>query len=145
MATPRPNAPPQAQQLLSRYAGESAIATLGQMPRRTPIRPADSGPVRQQGKPFQALSQEPTVSPYLNLHRAESDEEGAPNYFAFVQPQMDQIEASRRQQAEILRLQRQMQNNVRTAAGAGRGVALPNSGVAARYRDTAQFYSAWQR
>jgi hypothetical protein len=145
LASPIAQASPQAQQLLNRYAGESAVATLSQMPRRTPIRPAESGPVRQQGKPFQAISQDPTVSPYLNLHRAENDEEGAPNYFAFVQPQMDQIEAGRRQQAEILRLQRQMQNNVRSAGGAGRGVALPNSGVAARYRDTAQFYSGWQR
>jgi hypothetical protein len=144
-ATPLPNASHQAQQVLDRFGSDSAHATLSQMPHRTPIRPMDT-PVRRPAKPFQALSQEPTVSPYLNLHRAENDEEGAPNYFTFVRPQVDQLEATRRQQAEILRMQRQMQSNSQTSSVGGyRDVALPNSGVPARYRDTAQFYSAWQR
>jgi hypothetical protein len=80
------------------------------------------------------------------LHRAESSEEGAPNYYAFVRPQLEQIEGSRRQQAEILRLQRQMQSNAKAVpAPIAGGAAVPNSGVAARYMDTAQFYSGWRR
>jgi hypothetical protein len=136
----------QTQQVLDRLGGHNAYAVLSQLPRRTPIRPGDSSPMRPQPKPFQAIGQEPTISPYLNLHRAESDEEGAPNYFAFVRPQLEQIEDSRRQQSEILRLQRQMQSNASASAVSGaRGSAVPTTGVAARYMDTAQFYSGWKR
>jgi len=137
----------QTQQTLERLGGQGANATLSQMPRRTPIRPAAAAPVhRPSGKPFQSVEHEPTVSPYLNLHRNDADDESSPNYFAFVRPQMEQLEATRRQQSEILRLQRQMQTKSPTViVPQQRSTATPNTGTVARYMDTAQFYGAWQR
>jgi hypothetical protein len=96
-------------------------------------------------KPFDAIEREPTVSPYLNLHRPDDDTESAPNYYAFVRPQLEQMEANRKQQQEIQRLQRQVQRGPGTTAARRGGTALPTTGTAARFMDTAQFYSSWPR
>jgi thiamine biosynthesis lipoprotein ApbE len=130
----------QTRQALNFYGGRSAINTLSQMPRRTPIRPASSGQLQHNGKPFQAVTSGPTVSPYLNLFRNEQTEnEVVPSYFSFVRPQMEQQATYQQQQQELQRLQRQVQSN-----GAGRTV-VPGAGTQARYFDTAQFYGGWQR
>jgi len=136
----------QARQTLDFFGGYSARVTLSQMPRRAPIRPAGTRPDPQRSKPFQSVHHEPTISPYLNLHRNEDDGEAAPNYYSFVQPQMEQLEINRRQQLEIQRLERQLQG--RSSAGAtpqyGSG-ATSGVGTAARFMDTAQFYGGMQR
>ena len=136
----------QTQRMVNNLGGHTSPSTLSQMPRRTPIRPGASSPLRTRAKPFQAIEHEPTVSPYLNLHRNESDEEGAPNYYAFVRPQLEQLEVARRQQMEILRLQgRMLSKSPKMAAPQHRVSAMPNTGTPARYMDTAQFYGAWQQ
>jgi hypothetical protein len=123
-----------------------ARTTLSQVPRRPAARPSAPSIARQQTKAFQAMQTAPTVSPYLNLYRQENDAEGAPNYFAFVRPQVEQLEANREQQLEIQRLQRQVQTASPTAAAPqSRGGTMAETGTAARFMDTAQFYSAWQR
>src|SRR5262245_58099162 len=61
----------QTRQVLSFYGGRSAYNTLNEMPRRSPIQPASSGPLQHNGKPFQGTTTGPTVSPYLNLFRDE--------------------------------------------------------------------------
>jgi hypothetical protein len=154
VAAPAPKTTPQsnvqatnrAQHGIYYFGDNSTRTTLSQMPRRTPIQPGAAPAPRQRAKPFQTIEHEPTVSPYLNLYRNDEDTESAPNYYAFVRPQMEQLESSRRQQMEILRLQRQMQNASSTVVRPQqRSAAVPNSGTAARYMDTAQFYGAWQR
>jgi hypothetical protein len=143
---PNPQLAGQDRQLLDYYGAPSARATLSQMPRRTPIRPAGPAAPRMQTKPFQSLEKEPTVSPYLNLHRNEDDVEGAPNYYAFVRPQVEQLEASRRQQLELLRLQRQLQSTSKSAVSSNYSAPAPaGPGAPARFMDTAQFYGSWQR
>jgi hypothetical protein len=133
-----------------RQARDPAIggnfASLSQLPQRAPVRPATPSSPNQQIKPFHAMQSGPTVSPYLNLYRDENDSEGAPNYYAFVKPQMEQIEANRASQLEIQRLQRQVQGG-NVAKPQYRAAATPPSGgnSAARYMDTAQYYSGWQR
>jgi hypothetical protein len=127
----------QTQQVLNYYGGHSAYNTLSEMPRRSSIQPASSGPLQHNGKPFQGASTGPTVSPYLNLFR---DERGAtddvPSYYTYVRPQLDQQASFQQQQREIQQLQRQMQN----------GANYRRPGVTqARYMDTAQFYGGWQR
>jgi hypothetical protein len=99
----------------------------------------------RQGKPFQTVYREPTVSPYLNLHRDEVNNEGAPNYFAFVRPQLDQIEANRAQQREIQQLRGQLPANSTVVGPQYRTSDLPGTGTPARYMDTAQFYSGMRR
>jgi hypothetical protein len=97
----------------------------------------------RQVKPFQTVYREPTVSPYLNLYRDESTNEGAPNYFAFVRPQMEQIEANRAQQREIQQLRGQVHGSSSTMAGPPSG--MPGTGTPARFMDTAQFYGGFRR
>jgi hypothetical protein len=102
--------------------------------------------MHRQGKPFNVVYQEPTVSPYMNLYRDEGDDEGAPNYFAFVRPQMDQIEANRLQQREIQKLRGQVQGVMLPAGGpSNQATSTGRTSVQARYMDTAQFYGGWRR
>jgi hypothetical protein len=141
-----PQVTSQARQALNFYGGNPARATLSQYPRRTPIQAAPQQPIRRQIKPFQTIYREPTVSPYLNLYRDEDDTESAPNFFAFVRPQQEQIEASRVQQSEIHELTRQLHSRSTTvAAPQYRVTSAPGTGTPARYRDTAQFYGGWPR
>lgn len=90
------------------------------------------------GKPFSNTTNGPTVSPYLNLLR-EEENQGAPNYFTFVRPQMQQLEASRQQLTQLQQLRRQVQQTSYT-----RPVAS-SPGAAARYGDTGRYYSGWRR
>jgi hypothetical protein len=115
-----------------------------QMPRRTPIVPSPQV-ARRQTKPFQTLMRDPTINPWLNLDRLENLVE-LPNYFTFVRPQLDQMETNRRSRADILHLQREVQNVSTSVVGPQYGAtALPGTGHSARFMDTAQFYGRWER
>lgn len=136
----------QTAQVLNFYGGNSARATLSQMPRRTPLQAVPVLPPRPKSKPFQTVYRDPTISPYLNLYREDETSGSAPNYFAFVRPQIDQIEANRAQQRELHQLRGQI-NNVSTSVVGARyqGGQLPSTGTPSRYMDTAQFYSGMRR
>lgn len=88
-------------------------------------------------KPFAGVGSTPTISPYLNLFRDET-ENATPNYHAFVRPQQLQMDANRQQQAQLQQLQR----TVRQAT-----YQSPATNVAggARFGDTGRFYSGWRR
>ncbi|MEX2308226.1 MAG: hypothetical protein WD738_11565 [Pirellulales bacterium] len=135
-----PQVTSQTRQALAFYGGYSARATLNQLPRRAPLQPAAQS-LRRQAKPFETVHRDPTVSPYLNLYREEENLESAPNYFAFVRPQMDQLDANRVQQREIQQLRGQLQSMSSTVAGPRyQASVMPGTGTPARYMDTAQFY-----
>lgn len=89
-------------------------------------------------KPFNTVVHEPTVSPYLNLYREESDE-GLPNYYAFVRPQLDQQRQNREQAQQLQELERQVQQAAYTTPN------TPAPSRAARYGDTGRFYGGWRR
>jgi hypothetical protein len=125
------------------YTGNSASAPLNELPRRPPIHAGPQQPARPQLKPFHTVYREPTVSPYLNLYREENDSESAPNYFAFVRPQLEQVEANRAQQAQLQQLSRQLQRPATIAGPRYRADGAPGASSAARYMDTAQFYGSW--
>jgi hypothetical protein len=55
----------------------------------------------------QNIYDRPTVSPYLNLLRPQSNF-GLPNYYAFVKPQIDQLATARQQGNAIQQLQTQV-------------------------------------
>jgi hypothetical protein len=114
----------------------------------TPVAPApvQSAPRlqanRRGGKPFQAIQMQPTVSPYLYLNAGSNTSNQMTNYFAFVRPQMEQMEAGRQQQREIQQLRTQVQKMSANGTGAQ---SSPNTNAAAHYMDTAQFYRGLQR
>lgn len=61
-------------------------------------------------KPFANVQRQPTLSPYLNLLRNDGEDVGgAPNYFAFVRPMLDQQQTNRRTNRQIQGLGREMQ------------------------------------
>jgi hypothetical protein len=140
-----PQVTSQTKQALGFYGGYAARATLSQQPRRTPLQGSASRPLFRPAKPFQSVYREPTVSPYLNLHREEANTDGAPNYFAFVRPQLDQIDANRAQQREIQQLRGQLQSGAAVVGPQYRASGLPGTGTPARYMDTAQFYGGLRR
>ncbi|HEY4235483.1 MAG TPA: hypothetical protein VGM76_18775 [Lacipirellulaceae bacterium] len=141
----------QTRQALGFYGGQSALATLNQIPHMTPA-PTGFAPPQPAGqaiKPFQYATERPTLSPYLNLYRDDKGSQGVPNYYAFVQPQLEEQAAQQRQQIQSQRQQRRGQS----AASPARGTAAVPSQVAppignntaAHFMDTAQFYSGWRR
>lgn len=137
-----------------RNRASSAQSHLGRAgsypaPQQTPGR--TSGPsaslrsAHRPTKPFQTLAPDPTVSAYLGLYRDENSQE-LPNYFAFVRPQMEQQEANWRQQREIQKLQRQVQQASTTVVGSQYDSNAPQAtGHTARFMDTAQFYERWSQ
>jgi hypothetical protein len=134
----------QARQALGFYGGYSAQATLNQMPRRAPVQPnPQMSSARHQAKPFGTARSEPTVSPYLNLFRDERNSGGIPNYFAYVRPQMDQLEANQTQQRELQQLRGRLQNM--PAANTAMPQSYGGPRPAAHYMDTAQFYRSFRR
>jgi hypothetical protein len=142
----QPQVTSQTRQALGFYGGYSARATLSQLPRRAPLQRTAPQPVRRRAKPFETIHREPTVSPYLNLHREEQEDESAPNYFVFVRPQMEQLDANRMQQREIQQLRGQLNSMSSTiAAPSYQATGTPGTGTAARYMDTAQFYGGGRR
>lgn len=122
----------------------AASQSVAQLPRRTSSVPA-AQPSRRGAKPFQNVAQDPTITPWLNLYRPEELTE-LPNYFAYVRPQMQQLETNRRAQTDILYLQREVQNVSTAPVGQKYGAtALPPTGHSARFMDTAQYYGRWER
>jgi hypothetical protein len=125
------------------YASPEARSTLNQLPGPAPVQSAPRLQAnRRGGKPFQAVQMQPTVSPYLYLNAGSNASNQMTNYFAFVRPQMEQIEAGRQQQREIQQLRTQVQKM--SVNGTGRP-SSPDSNAAAHYMDTAQFYRGLQR
>jgi hypothetical protein len=130
------------------YTSASAQATLSKIPRPAPVQPAAASQTaaraaRSRGKPFQTIETDPAVSPYLNLYRTDLNPNTMPNYYALVRPQFEQLEANRKQAADVQRLRKQLQNTAQPVAApqpAPNGALSGGMSVAARYMDTAQFY-----
>jgi hypothetical protein len=125
------------------YASPANRSTLNQMPGPAPVQSAPRLQAsRRGGKPFQAIPTQTTISPYLYLNAGGNSANPVTNYFAFVRPQLDQVESGRQQQREIQQLRSQLQKM--SSAGAGPQQSA-NSNSAAHYMDTAQFYRGLQR
>ncbi|MBN1853883.1 MAG: hypothetical protein JW829_14210 [Pirellulales bacterium] len=60
-------------------------------------------------KPFTYVTQQPTVSPYLNLLREDLTGEAAPNYYSLVKPQLDQINFNAQQMRQNQLMARRIQ------------------------------------
>jgi hypothetical protein len=132
------------------YRQTAMLSQLNPPPIRTPIQPNTPQPLfrssLRHAKPFEGVANGPTVTPYLNLFRDEdTTSEGAPDFYTFVQPQLEQQDAQRRQQIQLQQVQRQMRRTAPSTGGIQYGGAVA-AGVSspARFMDTAQFYNGWQ-
>jgi hypothetical protein len=125
------------------YASPAARSTLNQLPGPAPVQSAPRLQAnRRGGKPFQALPTQSTISPYLYLNAGGNTSNPVTNYFAFVRPQLEQVESGRQQQREIQQLRSQLQ---KMSSGGAASQQSANSNSAAHYMDTAQFYRGLQR
>lgn len=152
----KPLAPPtstRSRSVVGIYSNPAAAATLSKIPRPAPIQQASfAAPTAQstrgRSKPFESVESGPTVSPYLNLYRNDRNTNMMSNYYAFVRPQLDQIEANRKQAADMQRLQAQLQNAQANGGGA-QPITYGNydgrPAPVARFGDTAQFYQRTRR
>jgi hypothetical protein len=131
--------------LVNPYSSASAQAAMNKLPRPMQVQSAPARqPVRPRGKPFQSVESEPAISPYLNLYRNDSSQNPTLNYYSMVRPQLDQIEANKKQAAELQKLRSQVQNATQRGGPPQpvMGGASSSEGmtVSAHYMDTAQFY-----
>lgn len=121
------------------YNAARSLAAQGQPASRPAAQIAQQSGGRT-NKPFNTVVSTPTVSPYLNLYREEQGE-GAPNYYAFVRPQIQQMQANQQQALKLQQLERQLG----AAAAPAPAARASYSGSAARYGDTGHFYGGWSR
>lgn len=125
------------------YPSAAARTTLSQLPGPAPVQSAPRlQQNRRNGKPFQALPTEPAISPYLYLNAGKTNTSTITNYYAFVRPQLDQMEADRQHQRDIQQLRKQVQ---KISSGGAAPQPAADAPTAAHYMDTAQFYRGLQR
>ena len=86
--------------------------------------------------PFSHVAEGPTLSPYLNLYRDETDD-AIPNYYAFVRPQQRQIEMNQQQARELNTLRQRVRQAQYASPAAGN--------VGGRFTNTGRFYQGWNR
>ena len=114
-----------------------------------PPRPTFTGrsrgtsPPRTIHKPFSQIGYTPTLSPYLQLDRGNNMNEPTPNYFTFVRPRLRQNETNRRQEAELHRLGRQVQQVTTMETQGSTDQAKAATGHRTYFLNTGQFYSGF--
>ncbi len=86
----------------------------------------------------------PTVSPYLNLLRQES-QVSAPNYQTLVRPQLESRQQASRQQATINRIQARVTNMQGQMAARSRGREGFATGHPVRFMTYLHFYPGLNR
>jgi hypothetical protein len=110
--------------------------------------PVDPSARPRGGKPFETVDSGPTISPYLNLYRNDTNTNTISNYYMIVRPQLDQIDANRKQAADMQRLRAQLQN-AQSAGGGSQpvmyGTDSSRPAPVARFGYTAQFYQSGRR
>lgn len=85
----------------SRALATTPLAHTQQMPAPQPVHTA------AYTKPYSAPQASPSVSPYLALDQLET-QNGLPNYYLFVKPQLEQAATNQAQQLQNRRMQQQM-------------------------------------
>jgi hypothetical protein len=106
---------------LNFYGGSRAMAYAPQNRTAAPAPlPVQTAPM---AKPFSGVQQAGGVSPYLALDARESPT-SLPNYYLYVQPQLQQQQMNQVQQAQYRRMQQQLRK-----AAAGGAVSTPNGGI----------------
>jgi hypothetical protein len=124
---------------LTYYGGSPALAYLPagrsqQLPAPLPVQTGAAV------KPFTSVPQHPSVTPYLALEQRESDV-GLPNYYLYVQPQLEQQTLNNVQQAQYRRLQQQMRRGTTGAiVPAGLSGGMPTTGHSTQFMNNGGYY-----
>jgi hypothetical protein len=131
--------------IINPYATSAGQAAMNKMPRPMPVQSIPSAQAtRLRGKPFNSVQSEPAISPYLNLYRSDSSGQNQLlNYYTLVRPQLDQIDANKKQAADMQKLRKQVLNAAQHPSQGPAANSDPSEGgmtVSAHYMDTAQFY-----
>ena len=126
--------------VLNFYGSRNALNTLNRIPRPPAVNRVASLP--QQPKPFSARTYErPTISPYLNLYR-EDVGNAAPNYYAFVRPQIQQQRFAQNQQNALRNMTRQLQAaSTHASSMYSRNAGIPSTGHSTRFMNHGGYYS----
>jgi hypothetical protein len=135
------NVPPAAAGVLGFYNNPQAAATLSQIPATPPVPRPVTRLVYAPRKPYQGLTQESTLSPYLNLFR-DDDAQALPSYHMFVRPRIEQRQINAQQQREVERINRtvrtlEYEQSVRPGPAGG----IPATGHGTRFLNTAGYYA----
>jgi hypothetical protein len=131
--------------LINPYATSAGQSAMSKMPRPMPVQSIPNAQQsRTRGKPFTAMQSEPTISPYMNLYRNDpSGQNQLLNYYTLVRPQLDQIDANKKQAADMQKLRNQVLNATQHPSQGQGATSDPSEDgmtVSAHYMDTAQFY-----
>lgn len=95
--------------------------------------------------PFSGVpTDRPSVSPYLHLLNDRAND-GISNYFTFVQPQIQQRQATIRQQSQINQLQREVQNRPLSALQPRGSQQIRATGHETFYQHTSHYFPARRR
>ena len=91
-------------------------------------------------KPFQNIHRGPVVSPYMSLDIPESAT-GLPNYYAFVQPQLEQRATNEAQADEIRRLRQQVRRSGRPEqVSKSSNAGLPTTGNSSQFMNLGNYF-----
>jgi hypothetical protein len=96
-------------------------------------------------KPHSGLPTGPSVTPYLALDQLET-QNGMPNYYLYVKPQLDQSDMNQAQQMQ----NRRMQQQLRRASTAGilprtTSGGMPTTGHSTQFMNNGGYYPGLQR
>jgi hypothetical protein len=96
-------------------------------------------------KPHSGIPTGPSVTPYLALDQFET-QNGLPNYYLYVKPQLDQSEMNQAQQMQ----NRRMQQQLRRASTAGilprtTSGGMPTTGHSTQFMNNGGYYPGLQR
>lgn len=97
------------------------------------------------GKPFQHVDNRPNLSPYLSLDMVQTNE-GIPNYYSRVLPQIEQQESTAKQAAELRRLQQQLR--LANAPGLNlnsRNAGVPTTGSSSQFMNRGNYFPTMKR
>jgi len=129
-----------------RYSGARFMRpTPAVVPRRMQVQLSAPQPVAPRNKPFESAAGRPTISPYLNLFREDTESQVVPDYFTYVRPQLEQQEANLRQQQQLEQIERASQSRPAAVGSQSAGFESASRSLPARFMNTAQFYSGWQQ
>ncbi|MEM0915991.1 MAG: hypothetical protein AAGG46_06420 [Planctomycetota bacterium] len=126
-----------AQSAMRFWGGRQAVATQPAQ-QRSFVQTASANVPAPASKPFAGadVANTPGVSPYLQLFREEY-EEAAPNYHAFVRPQLERRRERQQRQRDVLQARPAPRPTTASTPAAG----LHSS----RFGNTGSYYGGWQR
>ena len=119
------------------FGGSQALAYAP--PNRTTAPAPVAASTRPLAKPHSGVQQAGGVSPYLGLDARESDT-SLPNYYMFVQKQLEQQRNSQVHQAQYRRLQHQVRGVTSGGAASNLNGGIPTTGASDQFMNVGDYY-----